>query len=148
MFGNQGQSEQRPYGRRFKEMTPTQELIATVMVGILGGGGSLEIIKYLIQRHDDKKKGNRSLKSSIAEIRENVADLKNEVQELKEDDGAIMHDILYSEFNRLTQQETITVEDRANVDYLWQRYSKRGFNHKGEILYKKICEIPVIVKED
>jgi hypothetical protein len=129
-------------------MTPTQELIATVMVGILGGGGSLEIIKYLIQRHDDKKKGNRSLKSSIAEIRENVADLKNEVQELKEDDGAIMHDILYSEFNRLTQQETITVEDRANVDYLWQRYSKRGFNHKGEILYKKICEIPVIVKED
>jgi hypothetical protein len=129
-------------------MTPTQELIATVMVGILGGGGSLEIIKYLIQRHDDKKKGNRSLKSSIAEIRENVADLKNEVQELKEDDGAIMHDRIFAEFNRLTQQESITVEDRANIDYLWERYSKRGFNHKGEILYKKICEIPVTVKED
>jgi hypothetical protein len=129
-------------------MTPTQELIATVMVGILGGGGSLEIIKYLIQRHDDKKKGNRSLKSSIAEIRENVADLKNEVNELKEDDGAIMHDRIFAEFNRLTQQESITVEDRANIDYLWERYSKRGFNHKGEILYKKICEIPVIVKED
>jgi hypothetical protein len=129
-------------------MTPTQELIATVMVGILGGGGSLEIIKYLIQRHDEKKNGTRSLKSSIKEIRENVADLKNEVQELKEDDGAIMHDRIYAEFNRLTQQESITVEDRANIDYLWERYSKRGFNHKGEILYRKICEIPVIVKED
>jgi hypothetical protein len=129
-------------------MTPTQEMVATVMVGILGGGGLLELVKYLFQRHDEKKNGSRSLKASIKEIRENVADLKNEVQELKEDDGAIMHDRIYAEFNRLTQQESITVEDRANIDYLWERYSKRGFNHKGEILYKKICEIPVVVKED
>ena len=129
-------------------MTPAEEMITTVMVGILGGGGLLELIKYLFQRHDEKKNGKYSMKSSLKEIRENVADLKTEVQELKDDNGALMHDILYSEFNRLTQQETITVEDRSNIDYLWERYSKRGFNHKGEILYKKICEIPVIVKED
>ena len=148
MFGNQGQSEQRPYGRRFKEMTPAQEMIATVMVGILGGGGLLELVKYLFQRHDEKKNGSRSLKASIKEIRENVADLKQEVSELKEDDGAIMHDRIYSEFNRLKDKDALTVEDRANIDYLWERYSKRGFNHKGEILYQKICEIPVTVKED
>ena len=129
-------------------MTPAEEMITTVMVGILGGGGLLELIKYLFQRHDEKKNGKYSMKSSLKEIRENVAELKTEVQELKDDNGALMHDILYSEFNRLTQQETITVEDRSNIDYLWERYSKRGFNHKGEILYKKICEIPVIVKED
>lgn len=129
-------------------MTPTQEMIATVMVGILGGGGLLELVKYLFQRHDEKKNGTRSIKSSIKEIRENVADLKNEVNELKEDDGAIMHDRIYSEFNRLKDKDELTVEDRANIDYLWERYSKRGFNHKGEILYQKICEIPVTVKED
>ena len=129
-------------------MTPEQEMIVTVMVGILGGGGLLELIKYLLQRHDEKKNGNNSIKSSIKEIRENVADLKNEVNELKEDDGAIMHDRIYEQFNKLKDQETLTVQDRANIDYLWERYSKRGFNHKGEILYQKICEIPVTVKED
>lgn len=130
------------------EMTPAEEMITTVMVGILGGGGLLELIKYLFQRHDEKKNGSRSLKASIKEIRENVADLKTEVNELKEDNGSIMHDRIYSEFSRLKDKDALTVEERANIDYLWERYSKRGFNHKGEILYKKICEIPVIVKED
>ena len=37
-------------------MTPAQEMIATVIVGILGGGGLLELIKYLFQRYDEKKK--------------------------------------------------------------------------------------------
>ena len=129
-------------------MTPAEEMFATVIVGILGGGGLLELIKYLFQRHDEKKNGSRSMRSSIKEIRENVAELKDEVSELKEDDGAIMHDRIFSEFNRLKDKDQLSVEDRANIDYLWERYSKRGFNHKGEILYEKICEIPVNVKED
>lgn len=129
-------------------MTPAQEMIATVMVGILGGGGLLELIKWLIQRHDEKKTGKYTVKSSLKEIRENVAELKDEVNELKEDDGAIMHDRIYAEFNRLKDKDEITVEDRANLDYLWERYSRRGFNHKGNLMYKKICEIPVTVKED
>jgi hypothetical protein len=130
------------------KMTPAQEMIATVMVGILSGGGLLELIKYLIQRHDEKKNGKLSLKSSLKEIRENVAELKDEVNELKDDNGALMHDRIDALFNELKDKEYLTVEDRVNVDYLWERYSKRGFNHKGEILYKKICEIPVTVKED
>ena len=129
-------------------MTPAQEMIATVMVGILGGGGLLELITWLIQRHDEKKNKKYTVRSSLKEIRENVAELKDEVNELKEDDGAIMHDRIYAEFNRLKDKDEITVEDRANLDYLWERYSRRGFNHKGNLMYKKICEIPVTVKED
>ena len=129
-------------------MTPAQEMIATVMVGILGGGGLLELIKYLFQRHDEKKNGSRSLKASIKEIRENVADLKQEVNELKEDDAAIMHDRIHALFSENIDKDELTVEDRANIDYLWERYRTRGFNHKGELMYKKICEIPIKVKED
>ena len=128
-------------------MTPAQEMIATVIVGILGGGGLLELIKYLFQRYDEKKK-KYTVKTSIKEIRENVADLKNEVAELKEDNGALMHDRVYALFDELKDKDTLTVEDRANVDYLWERYSKRGFNHKGELMYNKIIEIPVQIKED
>lgn len=126
----------------------TQEMIMTIFVSVLGGGGLLEFIKYLVQRHDEKKDDGRTMKGSIKEIRENVADLKNEVSELKEDNGALMHDRVYALFDELKDKESITVEDRANIDYLWERYSKRGFNHKGELMYDKIIEIPVQIKED
>lgn len=129
-------------------MTPTQQLFATCFVGILGGGGLLEIIKYIVQRQEEKKNKGNSVKASLKEIRENVAELKDEVAELKEDDGAIMHDRIYTLFNEAKDKDMLTVEDRANIDYLWERYSKRGFNHKGELMYEKICEIPVQIKED
>lgn len=125
-----------------------QEMIATILVGVLGGGGLLELIKYLIQRRDEKKNNGRTMKDSIREIRENVAAMKAELDELKADDGALLHDRIYALFNELKDKEMLTVEERANVDYLWERYSRRGFNHKGNLMYKKICEIPVEFEED
>ena len=125
-----------------------QEMIVTILVGVLGGGGLLELIKYLIQRRDEKKNNGRTMKDSIREIRENVAAMKAELDELKADDGALLHDRIYALFNELKDKETLTVEERANVDYLWERYSRRGFNHKGNLMYKKICEIPVEFEED
>lgn len=125
-----------------------QEMIATILVGVLGGGGLLELIKYLIQRRDEKKNNGKTMKDSIREIRENVAAMKAELDELKEDDGALLHDRIYALFNELKDKEILTVEERANVDYLWERYSRRGFNHKGNLMYKKICEIPVEFEED
>lgn len=125
-----------------------QEMIATILVGVLGGGGLLELIKYLIQRRDEKKNNGKTMKDSIREIRENVAAMRAELDELKEDDGALLHDRIYALFNELKDKETLTVEERANVDYLWERYSRRGFNHKGNLMYKKICEIPVEFEEE
>lgn len=125
-----------------------QEMVATILVGVLGGGGLLELIKYLIQRRDEKKNNGRTMKDSIKEIRENVAAMKAELDELKEDDGALLHDRIYALFNELKDKEMLTVEERANVDYLWERYSRRGFNHKGNLMYKKICEIPVEFEEE
>lgn len=129
-------------------MTANQELITTIFVSVLGGGGLLEIIKYFFQRHDERKNNKYTLKQSVTEIRKNVAELKNEVAELTEDDGALLHDRIWALFNEMKDKETLTVEDRANIDYLWGRYSKRGFNHKAELMYEKICEIPVQIKED
>ena len=57
-----------------------QEMIATILVGVLGGGGLLELIKYLIQRRDEKKNNGRTMKDSIREIRENVAAMKAELE--------------------------------------------------------------------
>ena len=125
-----------------------QEMIATILVGVLGGGGLLELIKYLIQRRDEKKNNGKTMKDSIREIRENVAAMRAELDELKEDDGALLHDRIYALFSELKDKEILTVEERANVDYLWERYSRRGFNHKGNLMYKKICEIPVEFEED
>ena len=57
-----------------------QEMIVTILVGVLGGGGLLELIKYLIQRRDEKKNNGRTMKDSIREIRENVAAMKAELE--------------------------------------------------------------------
>lgn len=77
------------------------------------------------------------------EIRDTLETLKTELEENKEDTVALMHDRIYQTFCRLNAQDSISVEDKANLDYLWQRYKARGGNHKAEVLYDVIDRIPV-----
>lgn len=138
-------------------LTPPEQM----MIGILGGGtlvGAIfSFIQFLINRKDKKRNATAILEKDISEMKkdlkaltnemkENQKNLKYELNENREDAIVMMHDRIYQAFNHLKDLPEISVEDKCNIDYLWDRYNGRGGNHKAELMYQQICKIPVVTK--
>jgi len=121
-------------------MTPVEQMIAAVLCS----SGLMELIKYLIGRHDKKNNCEDELKKAIEEMRENISELAEEAANQKQDTIVMMHDRIYQALVYFEGKESLTVTDRANIDYLAERYFARGGNHKAELMYDIICKIPVV----
>lgn len=112
-------------------------------------GGIIKLIEFLFRRHDKKKKrGISKMETDVAEIKVNMDKLIEEIKDLKDTDIVLLHDRIYQAFYHLNQQPDIDVEDSANIDYLYERYSSLGGNHMAEIMYKQIKEKPIKYRKE
>lgn len=132
-------------------MDPTQQMVIAVITSSAVTGAVTGMIKYFIDRHDRKNGKAAELENSLAEVRKTLAEiskmlneLTNDVNNLKKDDIVILHDCIYKALTFLSKFEKITITDRCNVDYIFERYKENGGNHKAELMYEAIKQIPVV----
>ena len=121
-------------------MTPIEQMIVTVLCSSGATGLVFKLIEYFTNRHDKKSGCNKEMKNDIEKTQNDITDIKKmledlvgEVNELKEDDIVVLHDRIYQAFNYMKKLPNITVPDRANVDYLADRYFNRGGNHDADL---------------
>lgn len=131
-------------GAAKKELMDTE--IATLILSSSGlAAVAVKLIEVLYDALSKRKKQQREeAAADRAEMLATLEKLNKELDENKADTLVLMHDRIYQMFKVLSTQETITAEDKANIDYLWQRYSARGGNHNAEVLYEVIDKIPVV----
>ena len=129
-------------------MDPTQQMIIAVITSSAVTGGVTSMIKYFIDRHDRKNGKAAELGKSLAEVRATLEDiskmlnaLSQDVDNLKKDDIVILHDRIYQALTFLSKFEQISITDRCNIDYIYERYQENGGNHKAELMYKAIKKI-------
>jgi len=127
-------------------MTPIQQMILAVITSSLATGGLFKFVEFLISRRDAKHGKTAKLCDDMTEIKSDLKRITTEVQELHEDDLTIMHDRIYQAFVHMEDMTEISTDDRTNIDYLFERYTKRGGNHKAELMYDQIKKKPVVDK--
>lgn len=67
---------------------------------------------------------------------------KSEYRVLKEGMVALLHDRLYTACTFFLERGYCTLEDRSNLEYLYEPYQKLGGNGTGTRLYEKVMELP------
>ena len=67
---------------------------------------------------------------------------KTEYDVLREGILALLHDRLYQACSFFLARGYCTVEDRNNLEYLYNPYKALGGNGTGESLYRKCLELP------
>lgn len=126
-------------------MDQTWQIIIAILTSSAFTGLLVKILEIIVDANSKKKKEARE---AILKHNENVDKLldkfQDELTDLKDDNLVILHDRIYAMFKKFEKQDTLTASDRSNLDYLFERYSKRGGNHDAEILYKIIIEKPVV----
>lgn len=60
---------------------------------------------------------------------------------------AMLHDKIYKQCSDFLEQGWISVDDLENLDYLWRGYRGLGGNGTGEVLYKKVQNLPNLKSE-
>lgn len=60
---------------------------------------------------------------------------------------AMLHDKIYKQCSDFLEQGWISVDDLENLDYLWRGYRGLGGNGTGEVLYKKVQNLPNLKAE-
>ena len=102
----------------------------------------LKVLEYSLDRWGKAAREKRDAQAKA------FADLATAVESLKEDNRVIMHDRLFCLFEELSKRDTITAGERANVDSLYERYKKNGWNHHADIYYGLISSKTVTAEED
>lgn len=125
-------------------------LLATVAASIIGSNGLFLFLQFLITRHDGKKGWKNTVSRELAELKHCTGSTAKEVdkivsrsEEAEETSRVILHDRIWQMYRYLLPQDEISVEDKANLDYMFGEYSKLGGNHKAEIMYNEIRKKPV-----
>lgn len=125
-------------------MTPLEQMILAVLCSSGLTGAVMELIKYFVSRHDRKSGKEEQMKCDIQELTTILESLVKDVEDLKEGQIVMMHDRIHQAFTYMKDLPSITTTDRANVDYLAERYFHRGGNHKAKLMYGLICKKPVV----
>lgn len=117
----------------------------SVVIAILGSSAFTGIVLKLLEAAVDRwSKGAREKREAQAKA---LADLTAAVESLKEDNRVIMHDRLFCLFEEFGPRDALTAGERANVDYLFDRYRGIGGNHHAEIYYNLLAAKPVTAEE-
>lgn len=127
------------------------EVVVTIATSSAFTGAVVEIVREIRKVVDKKRnKGLAKIEGDIANIRtqtaQNSTDLrmiKDELNARQETDKVILHDRIWEMFHSLSLESEITVEDMANLDYLFEEYNKLQGNHQAEIMYNCIKSKPI-----
>lgn len=122
---------------------------AELIVALVSSSGGTVIITEIvksIKRSFNKKqgKGFSKLEADVAEIKATNEKIIEELDASKETEIVLLHDRIWQAFHFFQDKEEISVEDRANIDCIYQEYEKKHGNHKAKLMYEYIQKIPVI----
>lgn len=125
---------------------------AELIVALVSSSGGTVIITEIvksIKRSFNKRqgKGFSKLETDVAEIKATNEKIIEELDASKETEIVLLHDRIWQAFHFFQDKEEISVEDRANIDYIYQEYEKKHGNHKAKLMYEYIQKIPVIPDE-
>ena len=116
-----------------------------VVIAILGSSAFTGIVLKVLEAAVDRwSKGAREKREAQAKA---LADLTAAVDGLKEDNRVLMHDRLFCLFEEFGPRDALTAGERANVDYLFDRYRGIGGNHHAEIYYNLLAAKPIKPEE-
>ena len=116
-----------------------------VVIAILGSSAFTGIVLKVLEAAVDRwSKGAREKREAQAKA---LADLTAAVEGLKEDNRVLMHDRLFCLFEEFGPRDALTAGERANVDYLFDRYRGIGGNHHAEIYYNLLAAKPIKPEE-
>ena len=116
-----------------------------IVLAILGSSAFTGLVLKLLEAAVDRwSKGAREKREAQAKA---LADLTAAVDGLKEDNRVLMHDRLFCLFEEFGPRDALTAGERANVDYLFDRYRGIGGNHHAEIYYNLLAAKPIKPEE-
>lgn len=72
------------------------------------------------------------------------ADIEEKERDSVRTELVLLHDRIWQIFRFFSDRDEISVEDKANVTYLFEEYQKKGGNHHAEEMYKYIETLSII----
>lgn len=133
--------------------------MSIILMILTSSGGTailIKIIDIIQDRFSEKRKAEKKTMQEILKkvdscgckkIKE-IESVKIDIDELREDFLVIMHDRIYNIFKQVSTKQTITVREKSNLDYLYERYKKRFGNHDAKNYYDLICKMKIVADED
>lgn len=132
----------------------TGEIIVAVLTSSAFTGLLVEIVREVRKVIDKRRnQGFAKVETDILELKgiamsntTSIDSIKHELERQKETDMVLLHDRIWDMFNRLQGQESITLEDKANLEYLYDEYRQNNGNHHAELMYQVIEDKPITKK--
>lgn len=137
------------------------EMNVILMILTSSGGTALliKLIDILQDKFSEKRKKEKEavqelLKKVDSQNFEQAKDIKalsNGLNAVRQDFLVLMHDRIFNIFKEVSQQEKISISEKSNLDYMYERYvdetMKKG-NHDAENYYKLIEKMKVVPDKD
>ena len=129
----------------------TAQVVITIVTSSAFTTAIVEIVREL-RRYFEKKnnKGFHKLEEDISEISSKLKEIAEEQEKIRDDlDGSketekvLLHDRIWQAFRFFYDKHEISVDDKANIEYLYEEYRKKKGNHNAKTMYEYIKTLPV-----
>ena len=116
----------------------------------------LGLAKIAYDRWEKKQdRGKAKVERIMNEMDLRYTEMDNDIKGLKKDfertekdtrttELVLLHDRIWQIFRVLKDRPEITVEEEANIDYLYGEYQKKGGNHKARSMYRFLKKKEVV----
>ena len=100
-------------------MSPEQQMVIAILSSSAVTGGIIEAIR-LFAKFIGKKRdtGFARLECEVSETNQTVKDLKKDTAELENINNVLLHNGIWSMYQKFGKSDFISIEDRANLDYM------------------------------
>lgn len=134
----------------------------TIVMILTSSGGTALLIKLIDILQDNFSEKRKKEKEAVQELLKKVDSqnfeqakdikaLSNGLNAVRQDFLVLMHDRIFNIFKEVSQQEKISISEKSNLDYMYERYvdetMKKG-NHDAENYYKLIEKMKVVPDKD
>lgn len=133
-----------------------------ILMVLTSSGGTALLIKLIDILQDKFSEKRRKEKEAVQELfkkvdsqnfeqAKDIKALSNGLNAVRQDFLVLMHDRIFNIFKEVSQQEKISISEKSNLDYMYERYvdetMKKG-NHDAENYYKLIEKMKVVPDKD
>lgn len=134
----------------------TGEIIVAVLTSSAFTGLLVEIVRTVRRALDRKRnKGLAKLETDITTLKgiavdnsKSIDGIKDELDRQKETDMVLLHDRIWEIYERLKNQDSIDLADKANLEYLYDEYKQNNGNHQAALMFELIQEKPVRIQTE
>ncbi len=136
--------------------------MSIILMILTSSGGTALLIKLIDILQDNFSEKRKKEKEAVQELLKKVDSqnfeqakdikaLSNGLNAVRQDFLVLMHDRIFNIFKEVSQQEKISISEKSNLDYMYERYvdetMKKG-NHDAENYYKLIEKMKVVPDKD